>query len=961
MSLSKGVGSKTRPVLIDSMGRWIDTHVHSYLGVAACDRVRYFDTFESLYRTEGVPATTFDKREMDEAFGKFKHLDCGSTFQEEKYGRLVSRLFRIEDGYEWRMSRAGERLYDRDVEGWMAIPVSHFKAGLRLPMHKFMSDLFKYYFSAKPFYEIHWNSYTAVAKRVSGHNLFRFPKGMVNWQEEFIMVHGGDLAYLPNFELEVRNVYPSEKKGLSESVTDILERTVRSLGRVWTEVDFFENARLLEHNLLIPTRGDLPVLENATFNEPEKQREFLNAMAPRDSVNVHPPREKRGRRAVAGEDAGGVASVGRKVSRKKKSILVDEEDAALGELDASGAIMMDDAAVGGFNTSLDSDEETVAPGGEDDDDADSDTETDDGGGDLDATPAGMSEMVITSSSEDAGDGGSGGSEAEERVVVEDVLSSSEDDCREIVKEGEPVDGDTIVDRALVPFVGDAGEDAVADRAGEVSEQAEEAVGNREELEPDEVAPGGAVVKVASVRVGGRLGKKRKRAVDMVVDESRKKVKSVHEVGESSRTGSRLRLGGRLRMGGRFVLRKRKVNFALAGPGVTTSRKKRTEMAVTYSDSDEGMVVVDEETGERRPGYGYMFKSGPGSFTIDSMTEDDFQKLKGYGWSKLARRSQKYHAKSQCHFAAVLAQGDAYRLENKRLRKVELQLRNEVNTQEEYKKNVVESLNQVEADKKRFFSERHVYRNKMILAERRIEILKEQVAVTEKEKGDLATGVEKAVAETGRLAKELEYAKKCLADAESHLASRPTEEAAVRKYRASDAYKDELMKEVAAAVEREMRQRVAVGVANWKKSDDFQKSVEVAAKTLADACVFERLGACEATRKALEEEAEKKLKEARKMKRAARKQKKKYAVLRKELRERSVPSAGSSSEGEDVTMADAEVDVEAAVDIEEDEVVVVAEEALSGDVVEDGDVAVDAEIEVAEDSGDELVSGTSPSL
>ncbi|KAK1353320.1 hypothetical protein POM88_052455 [Heracleum sosnowskyi] len=544
MSLSKTNVPRTRPVLIDAMGRWVDTQVHSYLGVAACDRVRYFDTFESLYRTEGVPVTGFNKREMDEAFGKFKHLDCGSNFQEDRYGRLVSRLFRIEDGYEWRMPRAGERLYDRDADGWMAIPISHFKAGLRLPMHKFMSDLFKYYFrcspaqfspnairvilwfiaacakdgrqptfkgffalfyvrvtSAKPFYEIHWNSYTAVAKRVSGQSLFRFPKGMANWQEEFIMVRGGDLAYLPNFALEVKNVYPTEKKGLSEDVADLLEQTVRSLGRMWTEVDFFENARLLEHNLLIPTRGDLPVLEGASYNEPEKQREFLNAMPPRESVNVHPPREKKGARSVMGDETGGSGSVGRKVIRKKKSVLVDEEDAGFGELDASGATLIGGEAERGLSASLGSDEGVVTPGGEDDDHADSDTETDDGGGDLYATPAGMSEMVITSSSEDAGDGDDDGGEAGKRIVVEDVFSSSEDDGREVVKVGDLEVGDSVVERALVPFAGEAGEDAVGERADGGSEMGASA-GVDYELEADEVVPEGAVVKASSVR-GGR--------------------------------------------------------------------------------------------------------------------------------------------------------------------------------------------------------------------------------------------------------------------------------------------------------------------------------------------------------------------------------------------------------------------------------------------------------------------------
>lgn len=50
-----------------------------------------------------------------------------------------------------------------------------------------------------------------------------------------------------------------------------------------------------------------------------------------------------------------------------------------------------------------------------------------------------------------------------------------------------------------------------------------------------------------------------------------------------------------------------------------------EVTVIYSDGDEQMVV-DDEMGEARPGYGFLFKRGPGSFTMDSMTNDDFKKM-----------------------------------------------------------------------------------------------------------------------------------------------------------------------------------------------------------------------------------------------------------------------------------------------------------------------------------------------
>ena len=204
---------------------------------------------------------------------------------------MITRLFRIDGGYEWRVAREDERLYSRDAEGFVAIPIAHLKAGLRFPMHKFMYSLFKDHFccplsqvspnairtilwyiaactkdgrqptfkgffilfyvrvtGAKPFYEVHLNHANAVGRQLGEFVPFKFPKGMADWQEEFIMVRGGDLAFLPNFAKEVKPEYRVDRKGPNETVVTNLVRTMRSLGETWSEKNFYENATLMQHN-----------------------------------------------------------------------------------------------------------------------------------------------------------------------------------------------------------------------------------------------------------------------------------------------------------------------------------------------------------------------------------------------------------------------------------------------------------------------------------------------------------------------------------------------------------------------------------------------------------------------------------------------------------------------------------------------------------------------------------------
>lgn len=125
------------------------------------DKHQYFWTYESLYRTLDVPLPDFDKASMDAKFGGFKHLNQGSTFKDDEWGDYLNRMFCIEDGYSWRPIAAGERLYDHPADGYTLIPVSHLKAGLRFPAHKFLADLFRYHFRC-PFSQFTPNSIRSI-------------------------------------------------------------------------------------------------------------------------------------------------------------------------------------------------------------------------------------------------------------------------------------------------------------------------------------------------------------------------------------------------------------------------------------------------------------------------------------------------------------------------------------------------------------------------------------------------------------------------------------------------------------------------------------------------------------------------------------------------------------------------------------------------------------------------------
>lgn len=280
-----------RRPLVNIYGRWADPNQLTAPAVLRRNRYKYFESYESLFRSTNVRPTAFSNEDMDAKFAEFPHLQYDSTFRADDWGPYVERMFRIEENYFWRRAEPGERLYHRFDDGSVCIPVSHLKGGFRVAPHKFVMDLFRMYFycplaqftpnsirainwfiasceargkqptvkaffclfdvkasRAKPFYELQFiKPKSRIGQALGGYRPFSFPKGMAGWHEEFLVLGGGEFPWQRNFVERVECDYKIDRSRLSQNEIDILVRTVRALGEVWTEKHLVDPADLRRH------------------------------------------------------------------------------------------------------------------------------------------------------------------------------------------------------------------------------------------------------------------------------------------------------------------------------------------------------------------------------------------------------------------------------------------------------------------------------------------------------------------------------------------------------------------------------------------------------------------------------------------------------------------------------------------------------------------------------------------
>ena len=267
---------------LHSDGSWADSMYFCCPAPVSLDPEEYFRSYDVYYKEKGICAPVFDSVELHRKWGGFESLKYPSSFQRDRFSGVIHKAFQIGNGYEWRPATAGERLYSRTKEGYYAVPVEHFKAGLRPKPHRFLIALFKQKFkcsvgqfspnairlilwyiaacvrrgyqptfkafftifsvkksSVHPFYELYQcNKTTKLGKLLFGFKPVLLPDSMKNWQHEFVMLRGGEWEYMPGFNDDYGPNFSVPKRELSVSVLESLRDLIKTF-KPWEKSKFY--------------------------------------------------------------------------------------------------------------------------------------------------------------------------------------------------------------------------------------------------------------------------------------------------------------------------------------------------------------------------------------------------------------------------------------------------------------------------------------------------------------------------------------------------------------------------------------------------------------------------------------------------------------------------------------------------------------------------------------------------
>lgn len=283
---------RTVASLLNEDGTWADTPRFQVPEVAHLDKEEYFRSYDEYYLRNGVGMPQFDEAQLKTQFGGYSSLQYPSSFDAAQHGGKISKAFQIAGEYRWRVATEGERLYSRPSDGAIAIPLSHFKAGLRPRPHRFLVALFKQEFRCspaqfspnsirlilwfiaacnrlrkqptfkcffsifhvkasrkEPFFElVQCGRNTRVGKAIGGYQPVNKPKCMKNWWNEYLMLLGGEWSYFPGFNIVCADTYKIPAVLYTRQVLNSLRELVHVFGETWDASKFYRVADLKEHN-----------------------------------------------------------------------------------------------------------------------------------------------------------------------------------------------------------------------------------------------------------------------------------------------------------------------------------------------------------------------------------------------------------------------------------------------------------------------------------------------------------------------------------------------------------------------------------------------------------------------------------------------------------------------------------------------------------------------------------------
>lgn len=102
-------------------------------------RENYFKMYGSSCSYRVKSDIMFDEGSKNK-LGSLEYINKPCLFDEDML-HYVRYAFQIPSNIEIRMPEEGEKIYYRSKDLWVGTPLEHFRAGLRLPLHRFIHSL----------------------------------------------------------------------------------------------------------------------------------------------------------------------------------------------------------------------------------------------------------------------------------------------------------------------------------------------------------------------------------------------------------------------------------------------------------------------------------------------------------------------------------------------------------------------------------------------------------------------------------------------------------------------------------------------------------------------------------------------------------------------------------------------------------------------------------------------------
>lgn len=274
--------------LLQMDGSWGNCPYYLPTTLLSLNPEEMFESPHRYYSENNLTPPQFEEERLSREWDSVPSLRYPSSFLRRKWADRVNKACKIGGDYSWRAAAPHERLYSRPSGGYVALPLAHFKAGLTAKPHRFLVALFRQQFkcsiaqfSPNTIWLILWfiaackeqgrqptflafftlfyvkrsrialffelfqcKRDTPIGSATDGFKPVLLPKSQKHWNFEFLMLRGGDWAYMPGFAKNCEPPCVITRPNLNQLVVDSLAGLLCTFKEPMSVSDFYRPADL---------------------------------------------------------------------------------------------------------------------------------------------------------------------------------------------------------------------------------------------------------------------------------------------------------------------------------------------------------------------------------------------------------------------------------------------------------------------------------------------------------------------------------------------------------------------------------------------------------------------------------------------------------------------------------------------------------------------------------------------